>query len=361
MTAPEHTDVRDPALACHDALLRVAGRAPDDLLPTAREWLAEGRHADVARAVTFAALSYRVPLSEADVLGLADILAGAGVDPGALGQVEVVVADVAPPFLFSPSPDGPVAVDPPDGADDAEGTRPAGGPAHAAPNGDTPDDVDLAAAAAIAGEGVRGLWRAWRVPADGSPWPASRRVYVLEISAAAERPAAAAHLQRALMAVGETSPQVETYATGEDLPSYQRLARAGGTLLWAASPDREVRIATVFDHVDEEGTPSFDPDHGRLADPDERERLVAYLAAGAPLLVTTALADDLLDPDRGAVVPMSFRTDGTWIWSDAATYYLDEHGVEPDADLLAHLRAHAHALPRVDGVDIHRAVAALSG
>jgi hypothetical protein len=36
---------------------------------------------------------------------------------------------------------------------------------------------------------------------------------------------------------------------------------------------------------------------------------------------------------------MNFRTDGTWIWTDAVTFYLEEYHLAPEPDLLAHLRA----------------------
>jgi hypothetical protein len=56
---------------------------------------------------------------------------------------------------------------------------------------------------------------------------------------------------------------------------------------------------------------------------------------------------------------MSFRTDGTWIWSEATTYYLEVHGLLPDPELAAHIRALGYAAPVVDGIARHRAMAVL--
>jgi hypothetical protein len=86
---------------------------------------------------------------------------------------------------------------------------------------------------------------------------------------------------------------------------------------------------------------------------------VRYLSAGEPLLVTPTLDPDVVEPGLGRMVPVSFRTDGFWIWSDAATYYLRRHGLAPDPELLAHIRAADYAPPEVDGAALHRAGAAM--
>jgi len=99
------------------------------------------------------------------------------------------------------------------------------------------------------------------------------------------------------------------------------------------------RLAAVFDSVDPATGPGFAPGRPRLQEDDEREAVARYLRAGAPVLLTTMLMDDVVDAGRRAVVPMGFRTDGRWIWTDTVTYYLQEYGLAPDPDLLAHVRA----------------------
>lgn len=110
-------------------------------------------------------------------------------------------------------------------------------------------------------------------------------------------------------------------------------------------------VARVFDGV-RDGVPYFLPDHPRVRDP----RLAAYLRAGTPILSTTGTDIDRVDPSRGHVVPLSFRTDGTWIWTDTVTYYLEEHGIRPDEELCAHVAAQGYTCPEVDPATVRHAV-----
>lgn len=94
-------------------------------------------------------------------------------------------------------------------------------------------------------------------------------------------------------------------------------------------------------------------------DDDERDRILGYLDAGSPVLITIALLNDVIDPDRGRAVPMNFRTDGTWIWNDISAYCLRTYGFRPDPALVAHIEANGRTMPQVDGVAEFRAVALL--
>jgi hypothetical protein len=89
-------------------------------------------------------------------------------------------------------------------------------------------------------------------------------------------------------------------------------------------------------------------DQARLADPAERDRVAEYLAAGAPILMTTALTPDRLDPSRGSVVGASYRTDGRWVWSDALTYYVRVHALAPEHEFLEWIRVRDYACPAPD-------------
>ena len=75
--------------ACHWALLRLAGAAPDDLLTQCRRWLAQGRVVDVARATARAAIAHRVGLAQEEVDVLADLLVSAGDERPTLRTAEV--------------------------------------------------------------------------------------------------------------------------------------------------------------------------------------------------------------------------------------------------------------------------------
>lgn len=235
---------------------------------------------------------------------------------------------------------------------------------------DLADALDRAAVTAAAHlPGAVALWRAWRAPSDGSPWPPPRRVFLLAVASPAEPFEAAAALQSALAAHGEADPQVEAFAPDDDLPPYQRSARARSALLWTSVRAEPVRLAPVYDGLTADGTPLFDLDRPRLT-ASEREPVAAALDAGSVLMSTTARLDDVLDPADGrGRVPAGFRTDGVWVWSDAVAYYLRSHGVAPVADLLSHLslghlgdldRRRTEPASSPDVVALFRATAALT-
>ncbi|MFC5184025.1 hypothetical protein [Actinomadura harenae] len=81
---------------------------------------------------------------------------------------------------------------------------------------------------------------------------------------------------------------------------------------------------------------------------DEREALVRYLEQAPIVLAARSLDVDELDPERAARVPLTFHTDGTWVWPGAVGYYLRAHGVAPDPELVAHARGHGFRPPEVD-------------
>lgn len=118
----------------------------------------------------------------------------------------------------------------------------------------------------------------------------------------------------------------------------------------------EVRIARVFAGADP--VPG-DPRESWLSDPEERQRITAYLRAGPPILMTTALQPDRLDPEHGKAVGASYRTDGLWIWSDALTYYVRVHGLAPEDDLYQHIRASGYVCRPPDDAAQDHALAVL--
>ena len=153
---------------------------------------------------------------------------------------------------------------------------------------------------------------------------------------------------RALFRAGLEDPQVETYPSGLEPPAYQLEARWGAALLWTAGEAPPVRISEALDPA------------ARLGD-DERDRVLSYLEAGAAVMAATHRTPDVVDPARGAVVPTGYRTDGRWVWTDAAVYHLRAHGVAPEAALLADIRSAGYAPAPAGPVGEHRALAALLG
>ncbi|MFG2914747.1 hypothetical protein ACGF0D_17880 [Kitasatospora sp. NPDC048298] len=111
----------------------------------------------------------------------------------------------------------------------------------------------------------------------------------------------------------------------------------------AAEP--EFRLAAVFDLVDPVSGPGFSPDRPLVRDSAQRAALLGYLRSGAEVLVTPMLMDDVFDGSRRGAVPMGYRTDGEWIWTDTVAYYLAEYDLAPEPGLLAHLRERTGALP----------------
>jgi hypothetical protein len=119
------------------------------------------------------------------------------------------------------------------------------------------------------------------------------------------------------------------------------------------------RIARVFDGATN-GVPFYLPDHPRL-EPAERTGPLAYLEGGALLLMTTGTEPDFVEPERGELVPMSFRTDGYWIWNDAVAYYLTEYGYAPEPEFLAAMQAADWTCPTPDEATLDRVLSELYG
>jgi hypothetical protein len=336
----EQDDFRpDRATACHEMLLRLAGWVPDDLMTQSRDWLAHGELSAVAHSLASVIISQYVVLAEPDTALLSALLSEANIDPAGLAQLTLGDFDPFPCYAFAP--EVPLELRP--------------GAAAQAPGAET---VDQAAAEAVAAEpSARGVWRAWRFPSNGAPWPPPRRVFVVEVRALDDL-GVAVRIQERLAAAGEVDPQVEVYQSGHQIPAYQQFARSGGELLWAAADDPGIQLAAVFDEFDSELGPSFHRNHPSLAD-SEVEKVAQYLYAGEPLLIAPGLMDDVVDGSRECCVPMSLRTDGTWIWNEASAYYAEEHRLEPHAGLLAHIRSNDYAVPAVDGVAVYRALQVL--
>jgi hypothetical protein len=118
------------------------------------------------------------------------------------------------------------------------------------------------------------------------------------------------------------------------------------------------RVARVFDRTADPSLP-FDPRRTQVADPGEVARLRGFLDAGVVILSSTAGEADRLDPGRGDVVPIGFRTDGEWVWSDAIAYYLSAHGVAPEKSFYHHIRTCRYLCASPDQPAAQRALARL--
>ncbi|MFE3446705.1 hypothetical protein ACFXNW_27060 [Nocardia sp. NPDC059180] len=97
------------------------------------------------------------------------------------------------------------------------------------------------------------------------------------------------------------------------------------------------RIAQLFDGSDSSGFPDFSS-RQIVEDDSERARIKQFLTGGTLILRTSGRGADVLAPEKKRAVPMSYATDGVWIWSRAAAYYLSNHGIAPEEDFLEHIR-----------------------
>lgn len=125
-----------------------------------------------------------------------------------------------------------------------------------------------------------------------------------------------------------------------------------------AEAPEALRSPRVYDGLDESGRPVVNREQ---LSPAERDRVLEYLD-GAPVVLASRTYDaDAFEPDREPLVPLNFRTDGRWYWPGAVAYYLREHDVAPDPDLLTHIRALRFTLPEVGEPERELAVAAITG
>jgi hypothetical protein len=102
------------------------------------------------------------------------------------------------------------------------------------------------------------------------------------------------------------------------------------------------RLARVFDAADR---PFFSPSRLRIRQPRRRERIETYLSTAPLVLRATEPGPDPFAPTVGPVVPLSYRSDGAWVWSEALAHFLRTRGVAPPLPLLTHIEANGCRLP----------------
>ncbi|NBE80129.1 hypothetical protein [Micromonospora rubida] len=335
----------------HVLLLRLAGTLQDGLLTDIRGWLAEGRRRDVAQALAFEAVSQPLQLAgdEIELLRVELIRGGAGTDL-ALALEELRGERPSAPWLFRSAL--------PTGADEAGlVVRPLDR------TGEPPEGLDAVERALVAEAsgvpGMRAVWHSWRMPSNARPWQEPVRVAVVSVDDTLESmPSLTVRLRRVMAGAGDADAQVEVCWAGLDVPFYQTLARSCGALLWASRPAAPITTARVFDGVDPVRGPWFTTNRPVIADGAERDQLIAALSSAVVITWSSAQMADVLAPERGDIVPLHLRTDGSWVWSDAVTYYLENYGLAPDPDLAAHLGGPGLAEPAepLDEISVHRAL-----
>ncbi len=118
------------------------------------------------------------------------------------------------------------------------------------------------------------------------------------------------------------------------------------------------REARVFDRREANGRPVVD----RPPVPaNEVAGVLRYLNEAHLVLGGRGHDTDLFVPDSAPDVPAGFHTDGTWLWPASIPHYLAKHGVPPEPELVAHIRAANFTPPPVDSATAALAHTALTG
>ncbi|MBB5955997.1 hypothetical protein FHS29_002578 [Saccharothrix tamanrassetensis] len=108
-----------------------------------------------------------------------------------------------------------------------------------------------------------------------------------------------------------------------------------------AAEDAGPEIVRLFD-VLEDGRPTW---YRPMVGGREVTAIRLYLENAPLVLSSRGLTADMLSDDDEQVVPMGYHTDGRFVWSSAAAYYLWKHSVPPPLPLVDHIRENRYRLP----------------
>ena len=136
--------------------------------------------------------------------------------------------------------------------------------------------------------------------------------------------------------------ELRTFPRSEDnVPEWLMRRMAG---LAPEQPGPRFRIARIFDGHEPSGRPVLNRPE---LDVDEQHKVLEYLNNAPVVRAERGFDLDRLAQQPAPTVPVAFHTDGVWIWPAAVNYYLQEYGVAPEAELVAHIAGAGHALPEV--------------
>jgi hypothetical protein len=196
--------VRETDQRCHELLLRLAGRLPDEHLWRYRDWLAGGAAEVVALSLPNTLVRERIGLADTDHRLLADLLLPLGADPAAVNAILPGAKASADHVVFNA--EGPV-----DGKGDTE---------------------VLVLGATLRGRvGVREVRSSWRRGTG------ARLKRVLLVTATADPVELTGEIQRVLRALGDQEPCVEVLSPEVEPTAYHRAALAESVLVCAGADD----------------------------------------------------------------------------------------------------------------------------
>lgn len=128
-------------------------------------------------------------------------------------------------------------------------------------------------------------------------------------------------------------------------------------VLHAPASTLSFRTAQVFDGIEPDGRPQVER---QMLDETEAVRVLAYLESAPVVLAAQGFGLDRVDRGRGNQVPLTWHTDGTWVWPGSVTYYLRTYALPPESGLLDHVREREYQAPTVDPATKQAALAAVS-
>lgn len=202
--------------ACHDLLLRLAGRLPDGLLWRYRDWLGSGAVAAIARTLPKSLLKQGIDVDKTEYELMMACLVPYGADHHAVSSALGV--DGARPSRYTFSGNAPERMNNVDSASEVM---------HAALRG-RPD--------------VGEVRQSWRYGGTGEE-PEIKRLML--VTALTGLPRLAAELQRVLRALGDEEPGVEVIAPESEVGEYHRAALANSALLCAGAADARHRVVAA--------------------------------------------------------------------------------------------------------------------
>lgn len=200
----------DTELRCHELLVRMAGRLPDNDLWRFRDWLAGGAISVLAKALPRFLLRNRTALTVAEVRMLWAALVPVGGEPSTIAAIIGMNEVAEARYRFNLHP-----------------------PKHAAAN----DSALVVLGATLRDrEGVGEVRYTWRTAPDGTV----RRV--LLVIATTDLHRLTGEIQRTLRALGEHEPCVEVVSPEMALPPYHQHAKAASELICVGPAD-------LFEHA----------------------------------------------------------------------------------------------------------------
>ncbi|MFJ4658144.1 hypothetical protein ACIP5Y_43330 [Nocardia sp. NPDC088792] len=118
-----------------------------------------------------------------------------------------------------------------------------------------------------------------------------------------------------------------------------------------------LRLARIHEGLSEDGRPVITR---APLDPNLSTAVLAFLESAPLVLAARSLGTDEFEPaDKD--VPLSYRTDGVWVWPGAVPHYLHKHGIAPEPDLVRHIIDRGFLINSIDEATTAAAVRTIAG